>query len=84
MSSVLKAQTSWFAIKAIKESRQALGGNGYSVYSKLGVLYNDNDINTTWEGDNNVLIQQTVKFVLENFQRVMRGKKINFKILKFL
>jgi acyl-CoA oxidase len=51
-----------------------LGGHGFSSYSKMGVLYSDNDVNNTWEGDNNVLIQQTTKYVLENAQRAMKGK----------
>jgi len=53
-----------------------LGGHGYSMLSKLAVLYNDNDINNTWEGDNNVLVQQATKFVLDNAQKVMKGKPI--------
>lgn len=51
-----------------------LGGHGYHSYSKLAVLYNDNDINNTWEGDNNVLIQQATKYVLDNAQKVIKGK----------
>jgi acyl-CoA oxidase len=40
----------------------------------MGTLINDNEINSTWEGDNTVLLQQTVKILLENMQRVMKGK----------
>ena len=67
-------RSGWFATEAIKECRQMLGGHGYHSYSKLGVLYNDNDINNTWEGDNNVLIQQATKYVLDNAQKLMKGK----------
>lgn len=48
LSSIIKPKSGWFATEAIKEARQLLGGHGYSYYSKLGVLYNDNDINNTW------------------------------------
>jgi len=41
-----------------------MGGHGYSAYSKMGVLYSNNDVNNTWEGDNSVLAQQTAKYVL--------------------
>ncbi len=51
-----------------------LGGHGYHYYSKLAVLYNDNDINNTWEGDNNVLIQQATKYVLDNAQKLTKGQ----------
>lgn len=64
ISSIMKAKTSWFAAECIQECREAMGGHGYSSYSKIGSLYNDNDINLTWEGDNHVLIQQTSKYVL--------------------
>ena len=61
-----------------------LGGHGFHYYSKLAVLYNDNDINNTWEGDNNVLIQQATKYVLDNAQKLMKGLKIESESLQFL
>ena len=42
-----------------------LGGHGFSSFSRLGSLYDDNDVNVTWEGDNTVLIQQTAKYALD-------------------
>jgi len=61
-----------------------LGGHGYSYLSKLAVLYNDNDVNNTWEGDNNVLLQQATKYVLDSAGKLMKGKPIESQILKFL
>lgn len=85
ISSVMKAKSSWFAAQCARECREMLGGNGYCGYSKLGVLYNDNDINLTWEGDNHVLIQQTTKYVLEEVQKILqKGKKTNNDLLKFV
>lgn len=78
ISSVMKAKSSWFAAQTVRECREMLGGNGYCSYSKLGTLYNDNDINLTWEGDNHVLIQQTTKYVLEEVQKVLqKGQNTN-------
>jgi acyl-CoA oxidase len=51
-----------------------LGGHGYSAYSRLGRLFNDNDINTTWEGDNHMLLQQTTKYMIKSASKIQRGK----------
>lgn len=61
-----------------------LGGHGYSSYAKLGTLYNDHDVNNTWEGDNNVLIQQATKYILDNVQKALKGQNVNSSLLKFL
>lgn len=85
VSSAMKAKTSWFAAECIEECRQAMGGHGYSSYSKIGTLYNDNDINLTWEGDNHVLIQQTSKYVLEQAQKaIQKGQTSKDPLLAFL
>lgn len=84
ISSIIKPKSSWFATEVIKEARQLLGGHGFSYFSKLGVMYNDNDIQTTWEGDNNVIYQQATKYVLDNAQKAMKGKKITSPYLTFL
>lgn len=60
------------------------GGHGFSSFNKLGVLYNDNDVQNTWEGDNNVLYQQATKYLLDNAQKIMKGKDISSPILQFL
>lgn len=83
ISSVLKSKTAWIATDTIRECRQMMGGHGYSAYSKMAALYSNNDVNNTWEGENNVLIQQTTKYVLENYQKVMQGKEIKSPLLKF-
>ena len=61
-----------------------MGGHGYSSYSKLGTLYNDHDVNNTWEGDNTVLMQQTTKYILDNAKKAMKKEKIISPLLKFL
>ena len=73
--SVIKATTSWTCFKCIHECRKACGGLGYSAYSKFGLLMNSIDIYATWEGDNNVLLQQTAKFLLSQYKAKMKNKK---------
>lgn len=60
-----------------------MGGHGFSSYSKLGTLYNDHDINNTWEGDNTVLLQQSTKYVFDMAKRAMKKEKVS-PMLQFL
>jgi len=84
LCSVLKPQVAWFSQKGIQEVREICGGMGYSAYNRLGALREDNDINATWEGDSNVLIQQTQKFVLDGVRKLMNGEKLPYDTLYYL
>ena len=42
-----------------------MGGHGYSYLSRMACLLDDGDINTTWEGDNYMLLQQTSKYIMK-------------------
>ena len=48
---------------------------GYSHYARFGILMNNQDVEQTWEGDNNVLLQQTGKFLLDIFKNKLKGKQ---------
>jgi alkylation response protein AidB-like acyl-CoA dehydrogenase len=69
ISACAKARVSWFCIETCGQCRHMLGGHGYSSYSRLGRIYLDQDVNLTWEGDNNMLLQQTTKYVLRELQK---------------
>lgn len=80
----VKAISSWYAISGIQVCRECCGGLGYSSFSALGRLRNNQEIHCTWEGDNSVLIQQTSKYILKQIQRTMKGQKIFSATLQFL
>ena len=81
--SIIKPISTWSSSQGIQECRELCGGFGFSEYNRLGALRNDNDINT-WEGDNNVLGQQTARFLLECFRHILKGKKLPYQSLEIL
>lgn len=83
ISAVAKAKVSWFCTEIIGSIRHLLGGHGYSSYSRLGRLYFDQEINTTWEGDNHMLLQQSFKAVLKTVQRLQAEADTN-NLLNFI
>ncbi len=64
----LKSIITWFANATIQECREACGGKGYLLENRIANLKGDVDIFTTFEGDNNVLLQLAAKGVLSDFK----------------
>lgn len=64
LSSVAKPICSWAARDGIQDCRESCGGHGYLKMSQLGEMRNDNDANITYEGENNVLLQQVSNWLL--------------------
>ncbi len=42
-----------------------MGGLGFSSHALIGPIVYNGDVNQTFEGDNNVLVMQTAKFLLK-------------------
>ncbi|WP_136466053.1 acyl-CoA dehydrogenase [Flagellimonas onchidii] len=64
----LKSIITWFANSTIQECREACGGKGYLLENRITDLKGDVDIFTTFEGDNNVLLQLAAKGILSDFK----------------
>ena len=74
--SVLKVISSEETYEAIKECQLSCGGLGYSQYSGFNILLTNMIVQLTWEGDNNVLLQQTGKYLLDIYKNKMKGKQM--------
>ena len=87
ISCASKPVSSWTAQQVIQECREACGGHGYLKASRLGELRNNNDPLLTFEGDNNVLIQQTSNNLIAAFDDFLKTKTVPdtpLQTLKFL
>eukprot|EP00475_Leptophrys_vorax_P017976 TRINITY_DN2455_c0_g1_i4.p1 TRINITY_DN2455_c0_g1~~TRINITY_DN2455_c0_g1_i4.p1 ORF type:complete len:564 (+),score=140.01 TRINITY_DN2455_c0_g1_i4:495-2186(+) len=70
----VKAFASWHKSETAANCRQCMGGQGFSVYSKIPEVMMDLDIDTTFEGDNTVLVQQITKSNLSTYaSRLKQG-----------
>lgn len=82
--SVMKPLTSNWCLVIMNECRKVMGGLGYSKYAEIPTMISDIHVMATWEGDNNVLLQQVSRFLLKGLQKLGSGSKIEYSSLKFL
>ena len=82
--SVFKYLNGRYSQDCIQECRESVGGHGYSAFAGFSRLRENNDIHLTWDGDNNVLIQQCSRFILKNIISHFKGNPVHSKYITFL
>ncbi|GAA4109424.1 acyl-CoA dehydrogenase family protein [Enteractinococcus coprophilus] len=76
----IKAVTTWNALDVYQEAREATGGAGYiASKNRFSALRDDLDIYTTFEGDNNVLLQLVGRRLLGDYSKEFANP--SFKVL---
>lgn len=71
-----KATVGWLARDCIQECREACGGHGYLQVAGIGYLRDDHDSNNTYEGDNNVIVQQTSNALVKMYQEQVKKRSL--------
>ncbi|KAL6570785.1 Acyl-coenzyme A oxidase 3, peroxisomal [Orobanche gracilis] len=74
-SSALKAILTWHNMQTLQECREACGGQGLKTENRVGQLKGEFDVQSTFEGDNNVLMQQVSKALLAEYVAAKRKNK---------
>ncbi|KAI0564372.1 acyl-CoA oxidase [Gracilaria domingensis] len=69
-----KALFTWFMQDALQSAREACGGQGYKSDNWIAPMKADRDVMLTFEGVNNVMMQQVGKTLLAEFGAAARNK----------
>lgn len=75
VSSGFKATLTWHNMRTLQECREACGGQGMKTENRVGHLKGEYDVQSTFEGDNNVLMQQVSKALLAEYVAAKKRSK---------
>eukprot|EP01018_Ginkgo_biloba_P000656 Gb_13273 [translate_table: standard] len=75
LSSGYKAMFTWQNMNTLQECREACGGQGLKTENRIGQLKAEYDVQCTFEGDNNVLMQQVSKALLGEYSAARKKGK---------
>lgn len=73
LAAALKPLSTWGALDALQECREATGGAGFMTKNRFTSLYQDLDVYVTFEGDNHVLLQLVAKRLLGDYSKEFAG-----------
>src|SRR5699024_3800881 len=73
LAATLKPTSTRLAMDTIQECREACGCAGYMAANQLVGLHQDLDVYTTFEGDNNVLLQLVAKRLLADYTSELKN-----------
>lgn len=79
LSSGFKAKFTWFMADALQHARECCGGQGYKSENRIGLMRADRDVSLTFEGANDVMMQQVAKELLAEYSR--SGKVLEADVL---
>ncbi|KAK9284343.1 hypothetical protein L1049_023514 [Liquidambar formosana] len=74
VSSAFKATLTWHNMRTLQECREACGGQGVKTENRVGHMKSEYDVQSTFEGDNNVLMQQVSKALLGEYIAAKKRK----------
>ncbi|KAI4499967.1 hypothetical protein M0802_004837 [Mischocyttarus mexicanus] len=77
LSCAVKPVCSWISRDAIQDCRESCGGHGYLKMARLGDIRNDHDANCTYEGENNILIQQSSNWLISQWSSILNGQTVS-------
>lgn len=69
VSSGLKAAATWHRVAVLQDCRECCGGLGVMAANRIGPMMNDMNVDTTFEGDNTVMMQQVAKPLVDQAVR---------------
>ncbi|XWS39386.1 hypothetical protein CRYUN_Cryun18bG0049300 [Craigia yunnanensis] len=75
VSSSFKATFTCNNMQILLECREACGGQGLKTENRVGHLKGENDVQSTFEGDNNILMQQVSKALLDEYVAAQKRNK---------
>ncbi|KAI3440777.1 Acyl-coenzyme A oxidase [Psidium guajava] len=75
LSSAFKASFTWHNMRTLQECREACGGQGLKTENRVGHLKSEKDVQSTFEGDNNVLMQQISKTLFAEYIAAQKRNK---------